>query len=214
MLAYKAWRESRGRFAVALAAIAGLALVFVVAEATFRARMVAVGGPHTTYAGFVELRIFAGVVRAVYLLLAVVLGLGGFVRERVHGTLGFTLALPVPRSHHAIARAGVGLAEVFGLALAPAVLVPLCSPLVGETYGWATAMAFVPSWLAIGALVFALTLVISIVVRNDYAALAIAVVALRLAAHVVVLPAAAAFGIAVCAIAIAALLLAGERSSP
>src|SRR6266496_2650334 len=156
MLAYKAWRETRARFAVALAVVAGLAHVFIVAEATFRARMIAIGGPHTTYARFIELRIFTGVLHAAYLLLAVVLGLGGFVRERAHSTLGFTLALPVPRSHHAIARAAVGLAEVFVLALVPALLVPLCSPLVGEAYGWSTAMAFVPSWLALGALVFAL----------------------------------------------------------
>jgi ABC-type transport system involved in multi-copper enzyme maturation permease subunit len=212
MLAYKAWRETRARFAVALAVISGLALVFIAAEATFRTRMIAVGGPHTTYQRFVELRIFTGVVHAAYLVLAVVLGLGGFVRERVHGTLGFTLALPVPRSHHAIARAGLGLAEVFVLALVPALLVPLCSPLIGETYGWSTAMAFVPSWLALGALVFALALVISIIVHNDYAALAIAVVALRLAARVAV-PAPAAVAIAAVAIAGAALVLDRQRYS-
>ncbi len=101
----------------ALAAITTLVLVFAVSELMFRAQMVAPGGPYTRYAGFIALRIFTGVARAAYVLLAVVLGLGGFVRERVHGTLGFTL--PMPRRHHASARAGGGALELFGLTLVP-----------------------------------------------------------------------------------------------
>lgn len=199
-LVVKAWRESRSRFVVACAAMVVLAGVFVLAEATFRDRMIAVGGSEMSYVRFVDLRIFTGITHAAYLVFAVVLGLGGFVRERSQGTLGFTLALPVRRSHHVIARAVVGGMQLVILSATPAVIVIALSP---ESYPIADALAWIPSWIAAGTWVFAAALVCSIVIPNEYAALAVAVVGLRLVARVslpagaVVMTALAMFGIAV-----------------
>jgi ABC-2 type transport system permease protein len=178
MLWFKAWRESRARFVLSASVIAGLCLVLLLWEAELRRRAIAT--PSLTYASYVYSRVYAGVIRVIFLVLAVILGLGGLHRERAHGTLGFTLALPVPRVHHLLVRAAVGVLEIGALAALPVILVPVCSTLVGEHYAWAQAIEFGLLWVAVGALVFAAGLLVSVVVRNDYAALAVSIVVLRL----------------------------------
>jgi hypothetical protein len=185
MLIYKAWRETRGRFALAAAALAGLCVLLLVFEAELRRRMGEVHGAVATYDGYVYSRIYAGVVRVGFVLFAGVLGLGGLARERAHGTLGFTLALPVPRARHVVARAAVGLGELVALAGLVAILVPACSAIAGEAYPWRQALGFAGLWLVVGALVFAASLVVSVLVHGELAALAVVVVAPRLMAVVV-----------------------------
>ncbi len=209
-LAVKAWRESRGRFVIACCAIAALSMVFVLAERTFRARMIAVGGPTLDYTRFIDVRIFAGVTRAAYLLFAVVLALGGFARERSQGTLAFTLALPVPRSHHVIARGALGLLQLIGLSVIPIVVVVACSLVIGEAYPVGAALAWFPSWILAGAWVFSAALVCSVIVPNEYAALAIAVVGLRLVARISLAPV-VTLGMAVAMLALAVWLGTRER---
>ncbi|HEY1548862.1 MAG TPA: hypothetical protein VGG28_13625 [Kofleriaceae bacterium] len=206
-IAIKAWRESRSRFVIACFAIAFLAAVFVLAETTFRARMIAVGGSAMDYKRFIDLRIFTGITRAAYLLFAVVLALGGFVRERSQGTLAFTLALPIPRSHHVIARAAVGVAQLVILSMIPAVIVIALSP---EPYPAAAALAWIPSWILAATWVFSAALVCSIVIPNEYGALAIGVVGLRLVARIS-LPSAVLATTAVAMIALAIWLGSRER---
>jgi hypothetical protein len=118
--------------------------------------------------------------RAMFWLVAVVLGLGGLWRERAHDTIGFTLALPVHRVHHAVARAAVGLLEVAALALIPVAIVPACSALIGESYPLTQALGFALLWIAVGSAVFAISFLVSVLVRGDYVALAVAVFAMRL----------------------------------
>jgi len=171
MLWFKAWRESRARFVLSAGVIAGLCLVLLLFQAELRRR--AIANPPMAYASYVYSRVYAGVIRVIFLVLAIVLGLGGLHRERAHGTLGFTLALPVSRVRHLLVRAAVGTVELGALAALPMILVPVCSTLAGEHYAWAQAIEF-------GTLVFAAGLLVSVAVRNDYAALAVAIVLLRL----------------------------------
>jgi ABC-2 type transport system permease protein len=178
-LASKAWRESRGRFLVSAAVVAGLCVVFVLFQAELRERMGATRSPANTYVGYIYIRVYAGVVRAIFLILTVLLGLGGLQRERELGTLGFTLALPVPRFQHFAARALVGLLEVAALAWLPAVLVPLTSVVVGEHYAWRQAAEFALLWTAGGALVLSVGLVVSSALRSIYIALMVALLILQ-----------------------------------
>jgi hypothetical protein len=172
MLVWKAWRDSRGRFAIGAALIAALCIVLVGFEAELRRRMVT---PHPlTFDAYVYSRIYAGLVRTVFMILAVVLGLRG--RE----VLGFTLALPVRRIDLSTSRACVGLVEISVLAAIPAVLVPLCAALAGETYPCTQTLEFAMLWAGGGVLLFATGMVVSAVVHNEYAAIALAVVAVRL----------------------------------
>jgi ABC-type transport system involved in multi-copper enzyme maturation permease subunit len=212
MLSYKSWCESRARFAIAAVLIAAAAAGFVLGESMFRSRMVAVGGPVLTYVRYVDLRVFTGLTRALYLVLAIVLGLGGLARESTHGTLGFTLALPVRHSRHVTARTVVGLAELVVLAAIPVVVVPLGSLVVGESYAWSTAIVYAGEWVALGAAVFATGVVLSLVIRNEYAALAIALVGLRLVPRFVSLHTISALVVAIVALSIATVLAARERA--
>jgi len=186
-LGWKAWRESRARFALSAAALAGLCLALVVFQAELRRLIGATKPPATTYVGYLYIRLYASVGCAVFWLIAIVLGLGGLARERTHGTLGFTLALPVPRSHHAIARAAIGVLELAALALVPVVVVPAASWLVGERYPWSQAVGFAVLWLGVGSVGFAVSFAISVIVRSDYVALAVAVLTMRLVPSAVAL---------------------------
>ena len=179
MLGYKAWHESRARFVLGAAVLGAVCVAFVVFQAELRL-MGATEAPASTYGGYVYLRIYQSVGRALFWLLAVVLGLGGLWRERAHDTIGFTLALPVHRAHHAVARAAVGLAEVFALALIPVAIVPACSAMIGESYPLAQALGFALLWIAVGSAVFAVSFLVSVLVRSDYVALAVAVLTMRL----------------------------------
>jgi len=91
------WRESRTRFLISAAFVVGMCLVFVLFEDSFDAQMAAKSAPLNTYAGYVYRRVYAGFVRGMFTMLALVLGLGGLQRERARQTIGFTLALPVSR---------------------------------------------------------------------------------------------------------------------
>jgi len=179
-LGYKAWRESRARFAISAVTLAALCVTFIAFQAELRRLMGATTAPANTYAGYVYLRIYATVSRGLFVLLAVVLALGGLARERAHGSLGFTLALPVRRTDHAIVRAAIGVLELTALAVIPAVLVPGCSALVGEHYPIVQALGFALLWIAGGSVMFAVSFAISVIIENDYAALAIAVLSVRL----------------------------------
>lgn len=178
MLWFKAWRESRARFWIGAGVIAVGCLVLLLFEDELRRRMIA--ARPLSYTEYVYSRIYAGVVRVVFVVFAVFLGLGGLHRERAHRTLGFTLALPVRRTRHLWIRAGVGVVELAVLAAIPAVLVPVCSAVVGEHYAWAQSLEHALLWLAIGSTVFAVALVVSVLVPSDYAALAAALVAWKL----------------------------------
>ncbi len=179
MLCAKAWRESRGRFAVSALVVGGLCAVMLVFQAFFRARMVELGASPTSYVVYVHGRIYGGVVRSLFVILAILLGLGGLQRERTQRTIGFSLALPVHRRAHLTARAAVGLVELAALAALAALVVPVCSAAVGERYPVSQAVEFAALWLVIGAVMFAASVAISVVVRSEYAALAVALVVLR-----------------------------------
>jgi ABC-type transport system involved in multi-copper enzyme maturation permease subunit len=176
MLAYKAWRESRSRFLLSIACVAGLCAIFIVFHGLARTRPGPGPAPDDTFIGHTYLRIYAGFVRGLFLYFALLLGLGGLQRERAHHTHAFTLALPVSRLHHFGARAMVGLGQVVVLAATPALLVPALSHAVGHDYPASQSIQFAVLWIAVGCVVFAFAVFVSSVVPNEYAALAVALV--------------------------------------
>lgn len=174
-LVWKAWRESRARFLVGALVVGGLCAAFVGFADAFRAHMPA----GTPYASYLYARVYGGVVRSIFVLLAVVLGTGGLAREHALGTLGFTLALPVPRARHALVRAAVGLAEIVALAALPVLIVPAGSALVGESFPLGAALTLALLWAAVGAVLLAASFVVAELVRHDYLALMVALVVVR-----------------------------------
>src|SRR3954470_13033078 len=108
MLLYKSWLESRTRFLLSFLAMAGLGVVFVFFNHDVRT---VVADHDVSYGEYIWKGIFKGQLRDIYVVLALLLGLGGLDRERGHGTTGYTLALPVSRWRLIAARGITGIIE-------------------------------------------------------------------------------------------------------
>jgi ABC-type transport system involved in multi-copper enzyme maturation permease subunit len=161
---YKAWRESRLGFVLSIAALATIGTLFCLFPR--------LDPQHKyTYTQTMYLVTYAGVLRNIFIVLTLLLGLGGFLRERSHCTLQFTLALPARRSHFFAARALVGVAELSAFALVPAILVPMFSRWSHHSYpSIPQALHFSVLWICCGAMFFAFGLFLSTFVPGDYPA--------------------------------------------
>jgi hypothetical protein len=170
-LLLKAWLETRGRFLAAAAVLSLLGVSTVVrAEGTIAGWEHFHGGEEMPYALYVWLSLSHGYLQFIWIICAIILGLGGLLREHSLGTAGFTLALPVSRRAIVLTRAAVGAAEAVLLALIPELIVALLSPLAGRTYPVAEALLFA-SLIAGGGLVFyALGFLLSHLLAGEYAA--------------------------------------------
>jgi ABC-2 type transport system permease protein len=104
MLSYKAWRESRLGFLLSIFALALFCALY----------FYSVDNRPDTVHRYTDLQktylvIYHGAVRNIFIVLTLLLGLGGLLRERAHGTLEFTLSFPVRRRRIVLTRAAVGL---------------------------------------------------------------------------------------------------------
>jgi ABC-2 type transport system permease protein len=161
MLAYKAWRESRSRFLISGLALIWFALVFVVLQP---------GRGGASYAPYVRRAIYESFIRELFIVFVVVLGPGGLLQERVRGTVGFTLALPVSRTRLVVTRAAIGVAEIVALALLPALVISTVSPPFGDFYPIADTLRFAVLWSGTGAVVFSTAFLLSIILAGEYSA--------------------------------------------
>lgn len=164
MLWYKMWRESRIRFAISAVALLWLCGAVVLLQRQVRAH----ADEPLSYAHYIWSVVYKANVLDLYILLVIVLGLGGMLQERYQGTVWFTLSLPVSRWRLTGARAAMGMAQVVVLALLPALLIPLLSPYVGEAYPLARGLQFGVLWASCGMVIFALTLFFSAVMSGAY----------------------------------------------
>jgi ABC-2 type transport system permease protein len=177
MLWYKAWRESQVRFLISALVLISICVMVVLLQQSFRAQLHTREMVWNTYAGYIYLRIYGGFARGTFLLLALVLGLGGLQRERAHGSAGFTLALPVSRFKHVAVRAAVGVLQVAALSMLPVMLVPALSRFMGQSYPWRQSLEFSLLWDVVGTTVFAAAFLASTIFTNEYSALAVSLVA-------------------------------------
>src|SRR6266404_8286694 len=121
MLWYKAWRESRVRFILSAAVLTFLCVSLMVRA---RTGFPPPERPDLPYSAWVWANIYGNFNPTVFIILVMVLGLGGLQRERPVGTAPFTLTLPVTRVRLISLRASVGLLQVAFLSLIPAMLIP------------------------------------------------------------------------------------------
>jgi ABC-2 type transport system permease protein len=175
MLWYKAWRESRTRFLLSAVTIAGLCVLFVLIQSDARASM---DSEPPTYVGYIWRIIYKGYLRELFILLVLLLGAGGLLRERAYGSAGYTLALPISRWRIVVARAVTGLLEVVVLSVLPALVIPVLSPVVHQSYPWSQALQFSLLWSVAGALIFSLGFLFSVVFGGEYSAPVVAFVVL------------------------------------
>jgi ABC-type transport system involved in multi-copper enzyme maturation permease subunit len=184
MLWYKAWLEGRTRFFLGALTIAGLCAGFVL----FHRDGVRMFDRPPTYLEFIWELVYKGYLRELFLLLALLLGVGGLLRERDFGTAGFTLVLPVSRLRLVTVRAALGLAEVVALSFLPALLIPALSPLTGQFYPWAQALDFAALWAVGGGLIFMVAFVASSLFGGEYTAPVVALLTWFVYSVVVDLP--------------------------
>jgi ABC-type transport system involved in multi-copper enzyme maturation permease subunit len=167
MLWYKAWRESRARFVLSGLAIAAISagLAFFYNDA---ARSITDGT--LTYPEYIWRIAYKGYLRELFVMLSLLLGVGGLLRERDHCSAGFTLSLPVTRGQLLAWKAAAGIVEIVALSFLPAVLVPLCSGFAGTPYPWAQALKFGLLWVVGGTFVFMIGFLASTVLGGEYSA--------------------------------------------
>lgn len=186
VLVRKAWLETRTRF-LASALILSLLGVSTVTRAapTIAAWEAFHPGEVMPYALYVWLSLSHGYLMFFWLVCAVILGLGGLVREHEAGTAGFTLALPVSRAALVSSRALVGAAESLVLALLPGMLVALLSPMIGRPYPLRQALLFGVLMGCGGMVFYGMAFLLSHLLRGEYAAPGLGL-ALTAAAYVLV----------------------------
>ena len=153
MLWYKMWRESSIRFAISAVALLWMCAAVVLLQRQVRAH----ADEPLSYAHYIWRAMYNANALDLYILLVIVLGLGGVLQERAQGTVGFTLSLPASRWRLTAVRAAVGALQVAMLALLPALSIPLLSPLFGEAFPLVRALQFSMLWAGCGMVIFALT---------------------------------------------------------
>jgi ABC-type transport system involved in multi-copper enzyme maturation permease subunit len=179
MLARKAWLESRGRFIAAAVVLAILGVSTVLrAPATIAGWESVHRGEQMSYPLYIWLSLSHGFLQFLWVIAAVVLGLGGLLREEALGCSGFSLALPVSRRDHIVTRAGVGAAEAVLLGFIPGLIIVMLSPLIGRSYPLSQALMFAGLLVLAGMVFYALGFFLSHLLRGEYAAPAVAMAAI------------------------------------
>jgi len=195
MLWYRAWVDTRVRFLVGLA-IVTCATVFVVAMYPSFLRIYPnfVKSPYSypfrspgsweidpqflelsAYRAYITGQLFLNNVVRFWCLFAAILGSGGLLSRPGHGGGAYALSLPVSRERLVMAQATMVLLELFVLAFVPALLVPVLSPLVGQSYVAADVVVHGASLLAGGTVFFATAFLLSSVFRDIWRPLLIAI---------------------------------------
>jgi ABC-2 type transport system permease protein len=174
MLWYKAWRESRVRFLMIVAV-----WTFLCAGLMLRARtgFPPPERPDLPYSSWVWANIYGNLNPTVFIILVMVLGLGGLQRERPVGTAPFTLTLPVTRIKLVSVRAAVGLLQVLIISLIPALLIPTLSPVLArQSYPETQALQFSLLFVSWGAVAFAVSFLWSSLLGGEFTGTALCVV--------------------------------------
>ena len=171
MFWYKPWRETRTILLVGIGAIALACGFIVLNQQTMRDH----ADQPMTYIAYIWKAVYDSFGRDLFLILSIILGSGGLLQEKAHGTSGFTLALPVSRRRILFTRALIGYLGVVAMALTPAILLPLGSRYIGQYYPVAQALGFSLLWACCGAVFYGYTFLLAHRMEGEYSAMLVAV---------------------------------------
>jgi ABC-2 type transport system permease protein len=184
MLWYKSWREMRTVILAGMAAMAIACALIVINQQTMRDHAAA----PMTYIAYIWKSVYNSVGRDLFVILSIILGSGGLLQERAHGTVGFTLALPVSRRSIVFTRALVGYFGVLAIAAVPIAVLPLASRYVGQQYPITQTLGFATLWAAAGALFYGFTFLLSHHLEGEYTSVLLAIPSLLLYGVLLQLP--------------------------
>lgn len=191
MLWYKSWLETRWRFAGGLALLllsAGTTVVLypevlrllpaassLDLEGEIGRRVAESAELARSYRGYLWSQWFRQNMPQVWTLVAIVLGTGGLLSQAAGGGGLFTLSLPISRGRIVGVRAATVIGEMFILALIPAVIFPVLSPAVGQSYGVGDALVHSVCMFAGGLVFFSLAFLLSTIFTDVWRPLLLAV---------------------------------------
>jgi hypothetical protein len=191
MLWYKSWLETRWRFvggvvllmlsAVSTVALYPQVLALLPAAANLElegelGRRVAESAELArSYRGYVWSQWFRQNMPQLWTLVAAALGTGGLLSQAAGGGALFTLSLPVSRARLVSVRAATVLGELLVLSLTPAVIFPLLSPVIGQSYGLADAAVHGVCMFVGGAVFFSVAFFLSTIFGDIWRPLLLAV---------------------------------------
>ena len=167
MLWHKAWLETRARFLTCLATLTIFSAVFVGhAQGLIRPEW---------HADFNRLLfVTQQFVVIMWILAAVLLGMGGLVREKAIGSASLTLSLPVSRARLLGVRVALGALEAIALGVVPWVTVFITSLLGGMPVAITQVALYVLLLLGGGLVYFAMAIFVSSLIEGEYTAPAVA----------------------------------------
>lgn len=176
MLFYKAWIETRWRFAFGLIVLLCAAAVTVFYYDRLLAMLPQL--PAMNLGAAVNRRVnesmalmrdfrsyiwsqwFLRTFPQTWTIFAALLGSGGLIHSSRGGAL-YMMSMPVSRTRFLATRAAVGLAEIFVLAMLPALAVPLLAPAAGYNYAFSDALVHGLLFFVSGITYFALAFFLS-----------------------------------------------------
>jgi len=178
MLWYKAWLETRWRFIIPLIVMVCSTVGVVFTWPTTKNTLVPLASTVTqtgeigrqirealelskTYPGYIFGQLWSQNLRQMGTLFAALLGTGGLLAQTSGGGALFTLSLPASRNHILGVRAAIGFAEFFAIVFGAAVLIPVFSPAVGESYGIGDSLVHATFLFLGGLSVFSLAFLLS-----------------------------------------------------
>jgi len=182
MFWYKSWLDTRWRFLIAFVVLTCSAVLTVLAYPKVVAllplaanvsgagelgrRIREVAELERTYRGYVWVQAFRQNLTQMGVLFAVLLGTGGLLPSGSNDTALFTMSLPASRNELLGARVATGLAQLALLAFVPALVIPLLSPVVGQTFTVASAAIHGACLFVAWTVFFSLALLLSTVVSG------------------------------------------------
>jgi hypothetical protein len=176
MIWYKSWLETRWRFGIGLAVLmfsaCGIVLYYPqVIKLLPLAATVDAGGSlgklirenallAREFRGYIWSQWTHQSLQNLVTFFAALLGSGGLLSQSTRGTL-FALSMPASRTRMLGVRAGMGLSELFALAIVPFLLLPVFAPAVGERYGLGDAVVHGVCVFAAAAAIFSFAFLLS-----------------------------------------------------
>ena len=127
------------------------------------------------FRGFIWYRTFRDNLSNMGVFFAILLGCGGLMSESSKGSALFTLSLPVTRKQLLSARTGVGLAQLFAIAMVPPLVIPILAPSIGQQFSIVDALAHGICIFFVGAVFFSLASFLSTLFADIWRPMPIAV---------------------------------------
>ena len=158
---YKAWLETRMRFAIALLLCVAFCSELMISLPRLGSGKVDLVGLHGVHYALVF----------VWILGVALLMMGGLLSERANGSSSFTLSLPVSRVRLMAVRAVVGFIESIGLAVAPWIAMLILAGPGGEARRYVVQAGWQVFLLVVGgSVLLTIALLLSVLIEGEYTA--------------------------------------------